>query len=231
MPDFDGATEWDGPAILVEGLHKTFGKVHALRGIDLSVERGRFLGVLGPNGAGKTTAVRILSTRWSPTTVGARRGAGRGPLRGRPVRQIIALAGQSAAIEDELTGRENLEIMGRLYHLGKDEARRRAGELLERFDLSAAADRPAKGYSGGMHRRLDLAASLVSDPSVLFLDEPTTGLDPRSRIGMWQVIRELVAAVRRCCSPPSTWRRPTSWPDEIVVIDHGQVIAAGPARA
>ena len=181
-----------GPAILVEGLVKSFGEVHALRGIDLSVPRGTVLGVLGPNGAGKTTAVRILTTLLIPDE-------GRALVEGRDVveepaavRRLIGLAGQSAAIQEELTGRENLELIGRLYHLSKADSRARASELLEEFDLTEAAGRQAKTYSGGMQRRLDLAASLVGNPAVLFLDEPTTGLDPRSRLGMWEIIRSLV---------------------------------------
>src|SRR5215469_7933975 len=182
-----------GPAILVEGLVKSFGEVRALRGIDLSVPRGTVLGVLGPNGAGKTTMVRILTTLLQPDE-------GRAWVEGRDVvreaaavRRCIGLSGQSAAIQEELTGRENLEIVGRLYHLGKPRARSRATELLEQFGLLDAADRAAKNYSGGMQRRLDLAASLVGQPRVLFLDEPTTGLDPRSRMGMWDIIRSLAA--------------------------------------
>src|ERR1039457_255626 len=186
-----------GPAILVEGLTKSFGEVKALRGIDLSVPRGTVLGVLGPTAAGKTTAVRILTTLMRPD-------GGRAMVEGydvvrdaAAVRRSIGLAGQSAAIQEELTGRENLEISGRLYHLSWPRARGRAAELLEQFDLADAADRSAKNYSGGMQRRLDLAASLVGQPKVLFLDEPTSGLDPRSRLGMWEIIRSLVADGRR----------------------------------
>jgi ABC-2 type transport system ATP-binding protein len=215
------------PAILVEGLRKSFGSVHALRGVDLAVPRGTVLGVLGPNGAGKTTAVRIMTTLLQPD-------AGRVLIEGRDVvtqapavREIIGLAGQSAAVNDDLTGRENLEFVGRLYHLPKPACRRKAAELLERFDLLDAADRLAKTYSGGMSRRLDLAASLVADPAVLFLDEPTTGLDPRSRIGMWQVIRELVASGTTLLLTTQYLDEADELADEIVVIDHGVVIAAG----
>jgi ABC-2 type transport system ATP-binding protein len=219
-----------GPAILVEGLTKSFGDVHALRGIDLVVPHGTVLGVLGPNGAGKTTAVRILTTLLLPDK-------GRALVEGRDVvrqaaavRRSIGLSGQSAAIQEELTGRENLEIIGRLYHLGKTEARLRAAELLEQFDLVDAADRTAKTYSGGMQRRLDLAASLVGRPQVLFLDEPTTGLDPRSRLGMWDIIRSLVAGGTTLLLTTQYLDEADELADEIVVIDHGQVIAAGTAE-
>ena len=216
-----------GPAILVEGLAKSFGEVRALRGIDLSVPQGTVLGVLGPNSAGKTTAVRILTTLMLPD-------AGRALVDGydvvreaAAVRRSIGLAGQSAAIQEELTGRENLELIGRLYHLSKSYARSRAAELLEQFDLVDAADRPAKGFSGGMQRRLDLAASLVGHPKVLFLDEPTTGLDPRSRLGMWAIIRSLVAGGTTLLLTTQYLDEADELADEIVVIDHGLVIAAG----
>ena len=219
-----------GPAILVEGLTKSFGEVRALRGIDLSVPRGTVLGVLGPNGAGKTTAVRILTTLLRPD-------GGRALVEGydvvrqaAAVRRSIGLSGQSAAIQEELTGRENLEIVGRLYHLPWPQARSRAAELLEQFDLTDAADRPAKNFSGGMQRRLDLAASLVGKPRVLFLDEPTTGLDPRSRLGMWDIIRSLVAGGTTTLLTTQYLDEADELADEIVVIDHGLVIAAGTAE-
>jgi len=218
------------PAILVEDLTKSFGEVQALRGIDLSVPRGTVLGVLGPNGAGKTTAVRILTTLLPPD-------GGRAEVDGydvvreaAAVRRSIGLAGQSAAIQEELTGRENLEIIGRLYHLRWPQARSRATELLEQFDLTDAADRAAKTYSGGMQRRLDLAASLVGRPRVLFLDEPTTGLDPRSRLGMWDIIRTLVARGTTILLTTQYLDEADELADEIVVIDHGLVIAAGTAE-
>ena len=218
------------PAILVEGLTKSFGEVHALRGIDLSVPRGTVLGVLGPNGAGKTTAVRILTTLLLPD-------GGKALVEGydvvrdaAAVRRSIGLAGQSAAIQEELTGRENLEIIGRLYHLSWPNARSRATELLEQFGLTDAADRAAKTYSGGMQRRLDLAASLVGRPKVLFLDEPTTGLDPRSRLGMWDIIRSLVADGTTLLLTTQYLDEADELADEIVVIDHGLVIAAGTAE-
>jgi ABC-2 type transport system ATP-binding protein len=219
-----------GPAILVEGLVKSFGEVRALRGIDLSVPRGTVLGVLGPNGAGKTTAVRILTTLLLPD-------GGRAWVEGRDVvreaaavRRVIGLSGQSAAIQEELTGRENLEIIGRLYHLGKARARSRATELLEQFGLVDAADRAAKTFSGGMQRRLDLAASLVGQPRVLFLDEPTTGLDPRSRLAMWDTIRSLAAGGTTLLLTTQYLDEADELADEIVVIDHGVVIAAGTAE-
>jgi ABC-2 type transport system ATP-binding protein len=219
-----------GPAILVEGLTKSFGEVRALRGIDLSVPRGTVLGVLGPNGAGKTTAVRILTTLLRPD-------GGRALVEGydvvrqaAAVRRSIGLSGQSAAIQEELTGRENLEIVGRLYHLSWAQARRRAVELLAQFGLTDAADRPAKNFSGGMQRRLDLAASLVGEPKVLFLDEPTTGLDPRSRLGMWDIIRSLAAGGTTLLLTTQYLDEADELADEIVVIDHGRVIAAGTAE-
>jgi ABC-2 type transport system ATP-binding protein len=218
-----------GPAVLVEQVTKSFGEVRALRGIDLVVPRGTVLGVLGPNGAGKTTAVRILTTLLVPD-------GGRAVVEGHDVvrepaavRRSIGLAGQSAAIQEELTGRENLEIIGRLHHLGRDETRTRARELLEQFDLTDAADRPAKNFSGGMQRRLDLAASLVGRPRVLFLDEPTTGLDPRSRLAMWDVIRALVASGTTLLLTTQYLDEADALADEIAVIDHGRVIAAGTA--
>ncbi len=219
----------NSPAIFVEGMRKSFGSVQALRGIDFAVPRGTVLGVLGPNGAGKTTAVRILTTLLTPD-------AGKVLIEGQDVvrdpaavRRSIGLAGQSAAIVEELTGRENLEIIGRLSHLGRSESRRRAAELLDRFDLSDAADRNAKTYSGGMQRRLDLAASLVARPAVLFLDEPTTGLDPRSRIGMWDIIRALVNDGTTLLLTTQYLDEADQLADEIVVIDHGLVIAGGTA--
>jgi ABC-2 type transport system ATP-binding protein len=217
-------------AIVAEGLTKSFGEVQALRGVDLAVPRGSVLGVLGPNGAGKTTAVRILTTLLQPD-------GGRALVDGRDVvhqasavRRSIGLAGQSAAIQEELTGRENLELIGRLFHLSKPDARRRAEELLEQFDLVDAADRPAEGFSGGMQRRLDLAASLVGDPKVLFLDEPTSGLDPRSRLGMWEVIRSLVAQGTTLLLTTQYLEEADELADEIAVIDHGKVIASGTAE-
>jgi ABC-2 type transport system ATP-binding protein len=215
---------------LVEGLVKSFGEVRALRGIDLSVPRGTVLGVLGPNGAGKTTAVRILTTLLRPD-------GGRALVEGRDVvreaaavRRSIGLAGQSAAIQLELTGRENLEIIGRLYHLSWPRARSRAIELLRQFELTDAADRAAKNFSGGMQRRLDLAASLVGQPKVLFLDEPTTGLDPRSRLAMWDTIRSLVAGGTTLLLTTQYMDEADELADQIVVIDHGEVIAAGTAE-
>ena len=217
----------DADVIEVRGLKKSFGPVQALRGVDFSVPEGRVLGLLGPNGAGKTTAVRVLTTLLLPS-------GGRATVCGYDVarhpgavRRLIGLAGQATAITPELTGRENLEISGRLYHLGRSVARRRAAELLGRFDLVDAADRQAKTYSGGMLRRLDLAASLIGQPRVLFLDEPTTGLDPRSRLGMWAIIKDLVAQGTTLLLTTQYLDEADELADEVVVVDRGQVIAAG----
>jgi ABC-2 type transport system ATP-binding protein len=214
-------------AIRVEGLRKAFGKVQALRGIDFVVPRGSVLGVLGPNGAGKTTAVRILTTLLPPDS-GVAFIEGHDVVRdAAAVRRVIALAGQATAIQIELTGRENLEIMGRLRHLERKDVRVRTQELLERFELVEAADRAAKGYSGGMQRRLDLAASLMGDPSVLFLDEPTTGLDPNGRLGMWDVIRQLAAQGTTILLTTQYLDEADELADNIIVIERGQVIAQG----
>jgi ABC-2 type transport system ATP-binding protein len=217
----------NGNVIEVKGLRKNFGPVEALRGVDFVVPEGRVLGMLGPNGAGKTTAVRILTTLLAPS-------AGTASVCGldvvhhaAAVRRLIGLAGQATAITLDLTGRENLEMVGRLYHLGKEVSRRRAAELLESFDIAAAADRPAKTYSGGMLRRLDLAASLISRPKVLFLDEPTLGLDPRSRLGMWGIIRDLVSQGTTLLLTTQYLDEADELADEIIVIDRGLVIASG----
>jgi ABC-2 type transport system ATP-binding protein len=215
--------------IRTSGLVKRFGGVTALDGLDLAVPQGSVLGLLGPNGAGKTTAVRILTTLLRPDA-GSAQVAGVDLLADpAEVRKRIGLSGQTAAIDEHLTGYENLELVGRLYHLGRKAARDRARTLLERFGLDAAADRPAKTYSGGMGRRLDLAAALVAAPEVLFLDEPTTGLDPRSRVGLWETIRELVHNGSTLLLTTQYMEEADKLADNIVVIDHGRVIAEGTA--
>src|SRR5918999_708832 len=215
--------------IRVEGLVKRYGDVVALDGLDLMVPKGTVLGLLGPNGAGKTTAIRILTTLLDADE-GSVEVAGL-DVRAEPdkVRERIGLSGQNAAVDEHLTGYENLDMVGRLYHLGRRKSRERARELLDRFDLSEAADRPAKTYSGGMRRRLDLAAALVAEPDVLFLDEPTTGLDPRSRIQMWETIYELVGGGSTVLLTTQYMEEADRLADDIVVIDRGRKIAHGNA--
>lgn len=217
-------------AVVAEGLVKEFGSVKALDGIDLTVKRGQVVGLLGPNGAGKTTAVRILSTLLTPTS-GHATVAGFDVVKNpAEVRREIGLTGQYAAVNEYLTGRENLTMFGALYHLPSKYVRQRTVELLDWFELTEAADRPAKTYSGGMRRRLDLASSLIAQPSILFLDEPTTGLDPRSRLGMWEVISGLVADGTTVLLTTQYLEEADQLADEIVVIDHGRVIAQGTAE-
>jgi ABC-2 type transport system ATP-binding protein len=216
-------------AIEVEGLVKTFGDTHALAGIDLEVEQGTVLGLLGPNGAGKTTAVRVLATLLKSDGGSARVVGYDVATQADQVRAVIGLTGQYAAVDEYLTGHENLEMVGQLFQMSRRDARSRATELLERFDLSAAARRPAKTYSGGMRRRLDIAASLIARPQVLFLDEPTTGLDPRSRLGMWEFIEDLVNDGTTILLTTQYLDEADRLADRIAVIDHGLVIARGTA--
>ncbi|GAA2057818.1 daunorubicin resistance protein DrrA family ABC transporter ATP-binding protein [Catenulispora yoronensis] len=222
-------------AIEAEDLVKIYGgtkkakEVRALDGVSLAVPEGTILGLLGPNGAGKTTAVRVLTTLLRPDS-------GRATVLGldvahkpNQVRRLIGLSGQYAAVDENLTGRENLVMVGRLYHMGKAAAGKRAGELLEEFTLTDAADRPSKTYSGGMRRRLDLAAALVVKPPVIFLDEPTTGLDPRTRIAMWDVIAGLVRGGTTLLLTTQYLEEADRLADTIAVVDHGKVIARGTA--
>ncbi|MFI7455566.1 ATP-binding cassette domain-containing protein [Nonomuraea sp. NPDC049714] len=215
------------PIVVAEGLHKSFGGTHALRGLNLSVPPGTVCGVLGPNGAGKTTAVRILATLADPDA-GHARIAGYDVVRdAAEVRARIGLAGQYAAVDEKLTGRGNLRMFGRLYHLSRRQAHQRADELLDRFGLMDAADRQVAGYSGGMRRRLDLITCLILRPEVLFLDEPTTGLDPRSRGEIWDSVRELVADGTTVLLTTQYLDEADRLADAIAVVDHGQVIATG----
>ncbi|MFE6841477.1 ATP-binding cassette domain-containing protein [Streptomyces sp. NPDC057686] len=214
-------------AIYAEGLVKTFGEVRALDGVDLDVPEGTVLGLLGPNGAGKTTAVRVLTTLLKPDS-GKAVVAGIDVLKHpNEVRRAIGLSGQFAAVDEYLTGRENLQMVGRLYQMSGKAAKVRAGELLERFNLADAADRTAKTYSGGMRRRLDLAAALVVRPPVMFMDEPTTGLDPRNRQQLWDVIQELVAGGTTLLLTTQYLEEADHLAHDICVVDHGKVIARG----
>ena len=214
-------------AIKASGLAKAYGDVIALNGIDIEVEQGTVLGLLGPNGSGKTTTVRILATLLQADSGSASVGGFDVATQPDEVRSVIGLTGQYAAVDEYLTGRENLELFGRLFHLSKFDAAKRATELLDRFDLSDAADRGIKGYSGGMRRRLDLAASLIGRPNVLFLDEPTTGLDPRSRQGMWAVIEDLISEGTTVLLTTQYLEEADQLANRIVVLDHGNVIAKG----
>jgi len=230
--DYDeSSASSDGIAIRVEGLTKSFGSVEALKGIDFEVPAGTIFGLLGPNGAGKTTAVRILSTIIHPD-------AGRATVMGYDVirnadqvRQQIGLAGQSAAVDPNLTGRENLRMVGKLAQLPTKQANSRGSELLERFDLADAADRPVRTYSGGMRRRLDVAAALVHKPPVLYLDEPTTGLDIQSRTELWGVIRELVSEGSTVLLTTQYLEEADQLADRIAVVDGGKVVANDTATA
>ncbi|MCZ4122083.1 ATP-binding cassette domain-containing protein [Streptomyces sp. H39-S7] len=214
-------------AIYAEGLVKTFGDVRALDGVDFDVPEGTVLGLLGPNGAGKTTAVRVLTTLLKPDS-GNAVVAGIDVLKHpNEVRHHIGLSGQFAAVDEYLTGRENLQMVGQLYQMKSRDAKLRAAELLERFNLADAADRPAKTYSGGMRRRLDLAAALVVKPPVMFMDEPTTGLDPRNRQVMWEVIQDLVAGGTTLLLTTQYLEEADQLAHDICVIDHGKVIARG----
>lgn len=216
--------------IEAKGLKKSYGKTNVLKGISLKVERGTMLALLGPNGAGKTTTVRILSTLLGFDGGTVKVGGYDVSKEQDKVRSVIGLTGQSAAVDELLTGRENLVMMGRLYRLTTKSAKARAQELLEEFDLVDAAERPAKTYSGGMRRRLDLAVSLIATPPVIFLDEPTTGLDPRSRIAMWEIIEKLKANGATILLTTQYLEEADQLADKIIVIDGGKVIAEGTAK-
>ncbi|NHN56673.1 ATP-binding cassette domain-containing protein [Calidifontibacter sp. DB0510] len=217
------------PAVIADGLVKHYKTVKAIDGVSLEVPEGTVLGVLGPNGAGKTTTVRVLTTLIRPDAGHAFVAGADVIKQPQEVRRRIGVSGQYAAVDEYLTGYENLEMVGRLYHLPRREAKARARELLRQFRLEDAADRPAKGYSGGMRRRLDLAGALVARPPVIFLDEPTTGLDPRSRGDMWEVIADLVSGGTSVLLTTQYLEEADRLADDIVVVDHGTVIAHGTA--
>ncbi|MCC3294456.1 ATP-binding cassette domain-containing protein [Arthrobacter sp. zg-Y411] len=219
------------PLIQANGVTKVYqsksGPVHALDGLDIAVPEGTVMALLGPNGAGKTTAVKVLTTLIKPDA-GTLRIDGIDVLADpKAVRRIIGVSGQYAAVDENLTGQENLRMVGRLYHLTPKQARTRAAELIDMFELTDAGNRPVKGYSGGMRRRLDLAGALVNSPRVLFLDEPTTGLDPRSRLALWQVIKDLVAGGTTLLLTTQYLEEADQLADTVAVIDHGVVIAEG----
>lgn len=214
-------------AIDVRGLKKSYGKLSVLKGIDLSVERGTILALLGPNGAGKTTTVRILSTLLLADDGKASVNGYDVVAESAKVRSSIGLTGQFAAVDEYLTGAENLYMMGRLYRLSRQDVKARTKELLEQFDLVEAGKRPAKTYSGGMKRRLDLAMSLIASPPIIFLDEPTTGLDPRSRLTMWQIIKNLAASGTTILLTTQYMDEADHLADNIIVMDHGKIIAEG----
>jgi ABC-2 type transport system ATP-binding protein len=225
--DAHNSTGFGVVAISVRGVEKSYGEVRALDGIDLEVATGTVLGLLGPNGAGKTTIVRVLTTLLKPDA-GTATVAGLDVVRdATQLRKRIGLAGQYAAVDENLTGLENLTMVGRLYGEPRSSAKRRGHELLERFDLLDAADRPAKTYSGGMRRRLDLAAALVANPPILFLDEPTTGLDPRSRLQLWETIEDLVADGTTVLLTTQYLDEADRLANQVAVIDHGRVLAEG----
>jgi daunorubicin resistance ABC transporter ATP-binding subunit len=215
------------PAVVVDDVQKRFGDTVALSGVDLDMAEGEVLGLLGPNGAGKTTLVRVLVTLLRPDTGSARIFGHDVVTEASTVRRLIGLTGQYAAVDELLTGRENLRMFGELFHLSRRDAVRRADDLLERFDLAVAGDRPARTYSGGMRRRLDLASSLLVRPRLLFLDEPTTGLDPRSRSAIWDITRELVADGTTLLLTTQYLEEADQLADRIAVIDHGHIIAEG----
>ncbi len=216
--------------IEARGLRKSFGKVEALRGVDLAVAQGTILGLLGPNGAGKTTLVRILATLLRPDA-GTAHVAGHDVVKDPgALRAAIGLAGQYAAVDEHLTGRENLLLVARLYHMGRKEAKARAAALLSQVGLADDADRPVKGYSGGMRRRLDLAASLIGDPEVVFLDEPTTGLDPPSRLALWSLIEGLRRGGKTILLTTQYLEEADRLADRIAVVDHGRIIAEGTSK-
>lgn len=216
-------------AIQIKGLRHSFKKLEVLKGLDLAVEKGTILALLGPNGAGKTTTIRILSTLLKPDSGSVMVNGFDVVAQGQQVRESIGLTGQYAAVDEYLTGIENLEMMGRLYHLTQADSERRAKELLKQFDLVEAGNRAVKTYSGGMRRRLDLAASLIATPPIIFLDEPTTGLDPRSRLAMWGIIEKLVEADVTILLTTQHLEEADRLADKVAVLDNGVIITEGTA--